>query len=318
MSPEVVTLGEPLVALRAQTPGPLHESSAFTRHVAGAESNVAVGLARLGHTVAFIGRTGEDGLGDAVRARLAQEGIDIRHLVRDPAPTGLLLRESRRFGSAQLLYYRAGSAGSKLAPADVEAARTSIASARWLHLSGITPALSASAREAAHFAVELARASGLTVSLDVNLRRRLWTSSAEAANVLGQFVEASDIVLGDFEELHLLNGGTDAAMAASALASGARIAVAKLGAEGALAASAGELVRAPGLHVPGVLDPVGAGDAFAAGFVSSRLEGLGLRAALERANLCGAFVVAAEGDIEGMPTRSELEAAAGGAPDTVR
>jgi 2-dehydro-3-deoxygluconokinase len=308
VSVDVVTLGECLVALRAQTPGPLRESATFTRHVAGAEANFAVGLARLGHGVAFIGRTGEDAFGDAVLARLAQERVELRHLVRDGAPTGLLVRESRRFGAAQVLYYRAHSAGSRLAVDDVERAGETIASARWLHLTGITPALSDSACAAAQAALEIARAAGVTVSFDVNLRRKLWSSDEEARVVLRPFVDASDVVLGGSEELVLFTGATDPESAAATLAAGGRIVVAKLGAEGALAVGQdGHVVHARGVAVLALLDPVGAGDAFAAGFVSARLDGVELAGALARGNLCGAFVVAAEGDVEGAPTRRELE-----------
>jgi 2-dehydro-3-deoxygluconokinase len=307
VSVEVVTLGECLVVLRAQTPGPLRGSATFARHVAGAEANLAVGLARLGHRVAYIGRTGEDALGDAVLARLAEERVELDHVVRDAAPTGLLVRESRRFGAAQVLYYRAHSAGSRLAVEDVEPARETIASARWLHLTGITPALSDSARAAVQAALEIARAAGVTVSFDVNLRRKLWSSDEEATDVLRPFLEASDVVLGGSEELELFTGETDPESAAATLATRGRIVVAKLGAEGALAVENGQTVRAAGVAVPAVLDPVGAGDAFAAGFVSARLDGADLAGALARGNLCGAFVVAAEGDVEGAPTRRELE-----------
>jgi len=243
-----------------------------------------------------------------VLARLAQERVELRHLVRDGAPTGLLVRESRRFGAAQVLYYRAHSAGSRLAVDDVERAGETIASARWLHLTGITPALSDSACAAAQAALEIARAAGVTVSFDVNLRRKLWSSDEEARVVLRPFVDASDVVLGGSEELVLFTGATDPESAAATLAAGGRIVVAKLGAEGALAVGQdGHVVHARGVAVLALLDPVGAGDAFAAGFVSARLDGVELAGALARGNLCGAFVVAAEGDVEGAPTRRELE-----------
>jgi 2-dehydro-3-deoxygluconokinase len=180
---EVVTLGECLIAFVATAPGPLSEAATFERFVAGAEANVAIGLARLGHTVTFIGRVGADGFGDAIRRRLLGEDVRSVDLTTDDdAVTALMFRERRVLGPAQVVYARRDSAGSRLSVADVDRAATGGAfeGARWLHLTGITPALSASARAATERAVELARAAGATVSLDLNLRRRLWSDEAAA------------------------------------------------------------------------------------------------------------------------------------------
>jgi 2-dehydro-3-deoxygluconokinase len=139
---EVITLGEPLIALVAREAGPLAEATTFERHVAGAEANVAVGLARLGHATAFIGRVGDDGFGTAIRRHLRGEGVDVSMLATDPsAPTGVLVRERRTLGASQVTYLRSGSAGSRLRPDDVASALSSrtLRGARWLHVTGITP-----------------------------------------------------------------------------------------------------------------------------------------------------------------------------------
>ena len=144
--------------------------------------------------VAFIGRVGDDGLGQMVRNGLRGEGVDVRWLSDDPdAPTGALARDRRSFPPAEVVYLRRGSAASRLEPADVEAAGETIAGARWLHLTGITPALSPSCRAAVQRALQFARAGGVRVSLDVNLRRRLW-SEQEAAPVLAELAERCDLV----------------------------------------------------------------------------------------------------------------------------
>ena len=182
----VVTLGECLIAFVADEAGPLSEAVSFRRFVAGAEANVAVGLARLGRDVAFIGRVGADGFGQAIVRRLLGEGVDTTHLAVDPgAPTALMFRERRILGAAQVVYARSGSAGSRLDADDVERAAAAgiFEGTRWLHLTGITPALSAGARAATETAIRIARTQGATISLDLNLRRRLW-SDAEAAPVL--------------------------------------------------------------------------------------------------------------------------------------
>ncbi len=322
--PEVITLGECLASLLASTPGSLAEATSFERHVAGAEANVAVGLARLGHTVGFIGRVGDDGFGTAIVRKLRGEGVDVAHLVVDPAATGVMFRERRLLGTSAVVYHRAGSAGSRLAVDDVERAANDGAfeAARWLHLTGITPALSATARAATFRARELARAAGLTISLDINLRRRLW-SDEEAASVLRELAAGVDVVLGGDEELAVLTGLDPAAAAEESVAAvtrlGPSIAIAKLGAEGALALETGATpILEPAIMVGTVVDPVGAGDAFCAGFIAGRLDGTDLPTAVRMGNACGALAVAASGDQAGLPDRAELARLLGGGPDTLR
>jgi len=327
---EVVTLGECLVAFVASEPGPLAEASRFERFVAGAEANVAVGLARLGHSVEFVGRVGADGFGEAIRRRLRGEAVGTAHLVTDAeAATGLMFRERRHLGPAQVLYARRGSAGARLSVDDVVRAADAgvLSDARWLHLSGITPALSESAQAATFRAAELARAAGLTISLDLNLRRRLWTDEV-AGPVLRRLAAGADVVLGSPDELAVLAGQPPDAglveLAQAVLAIGPTMVVLKLGADGALLASTdapGSPIPRPAVPLPVVIDPVGAGDAFCAGFIAARLEDLQLERALDYANACGAAAAASLGDQTGLPDRDELVALlapGAGSPDTIR
>jgi len=327
---EVVTLGECLVAFVATTPGPLADATTFERFVAGAEANVAVGLARLGHSVAYVGRVGADGFGEAITRRLRGEGVDISGLAVDPdATTGLMFRERRVLGPAQVVYARSGSAGSRLTADEVARAMVRHTDSRWLHLTGITPALSEAAREATRRAIEAGRAAGLTISLDLNLRRRLWSDEA-AAPVLRDLAAGVDVILGSPDELAVLTRLTPdhdpAALAWAALDLGPSIAVVKMGAGGALAIASdapNEAVVRPALPLPVVVDPVGAGDAFCAGFIAARLDGADLWSALEMGNACGAAAASAVGDQTGLPSRVELAsilraAADAGSPDTIR
>jgi 2-dehydro-3-deoxygluconokinase len=317
-APEVVTLGECLISLIASSRGPLAEATTLERHVAGAEANVAVGLARLGHRSAYVGRVGADGFGAAILQRLRGEGVDVEHLIVDPdAPTGVMVRELRDLGPAEVIYHRAGSAGSRLSTADLAAAGSLFPGARWLHVTGITPALSASAAAAVAAAIDRAREHQLTVSLDLNIRRKLWPES-RAASILGRLVGRCDVVLGGLDEAALVGGlapsleagaGVDPEAAADALlALGAQVAVVKLGAAGALERRRdGVTVRHGGVHVARPVDAVGAGDAFTAGYLAATLEGLTPADALALGNACGAAVVATVGDLAGLPTRAEAD-----------
>jgi 2-dehydro-3-deoxygluconokinase len=310
-APEVIAVGEPLVALLAVGPSPLADVESFSRHVAGAEANLAVGLARLGRRALFVGRVGDDGFGRTISRKLRGEGVDTSGIVVDSARrTGLLVRERRALGPSEVLYYRQGSAGSALEPPDIDRVADSFAGARWLHLTGITPALSDRAHAAVLRAIELARANSVRVSFDVNLRRRLW-SDEEAAQRLRPIADGADLVFGDPEELAVVGGvaptadGLDAARTLRASGSGS--VVVKRGAAGATLVGEGPPVDAAAIAVSGVVDPVGAGDAFCAGYLAALLEGLDEPTALRWGNGCAAAALSAEGDLVGLPSRVELE-----------
>jgi 2-dehydro-3-deoxygluconokinase len=316
---DVVTLGEAFIGLIAEPGRALADSATFRRHVIGAEANVAVGLARLGRRVAFIGRVGSDGFGTAVRRRLRGEGVDVAWLVDDPAPTGLMLREQRALGPSAALYHRRGSAGSQLRSEDVAAAADAIRSARWLHVTGITPALGEGPAAAHARAIDLATKARVPVSFDINLRRLLWSES-EAAVALRPLVARATVILGSPDELAVVAGTTDdedgtGAAEAFLETTSATTVIVKRGAAGAtLHVRDRPAVSVPAIAVARVVDPIGAGDACCAGYLAARLEGLGDEAALRWAVACGAAAVAVDGDMDGLPDRPELDRllAAGG------
>jgi 2-dehydro-3-deoxygluconokinase len=249
-----------------------------------------------------------------VRTVLRGEGVDVSGLSDDPgAPTGALARDRRSFPPCEVVYLRRGSAASHLNADDVAAAGELIAGARWLHLTGITPALSESCRAAVECALKFARAGGVRVSLDVNLRRRLW-SDREAASVLADLAERCDLVIAGEDEAVLLCGAADPALLAERFGVEA---VVTHGARGAAGCRTGELVEVAGIAVAAV-DVVGAGDAFTAGYLDALLDGASLADALRRANACGAVAVSAVGDATGLATRGELERVLAGGGDVVR
>jgi 2-dehydro-3-deoxygluconokinase len=265
---------------------------------------VAVGVARLGGEATWLGRVGPDATGDLIAARLAAAGV--RTLIhRDEAFTGLMVRFRRSGEFAHVDYHRSGSAGSRLAPADLPAAE--ITGASVLHVTGITPALSESARATVFQAVETARAAGVTVSVDVNYRSKLW-SRFDAAPVFRDLVARADVVFAGPDEAALF---VDPAAPLAGLAElGPAEVVLKDGARGCEALIEGKRHTLAALPVT-VVDPVGAGDAFVAGYLADRMAGAAPAARLATAIAAGAFAVTVPGDCEGLPDRAELAALTG-------
>jgi len=292
----LVTLGEVLAVLDAAELGPLRHSASFRLTIAGAESNVAIGAARLGASVAYAGLVGDDEFGRLALNTLRGEGVDVSAVVTDDgAPTGLMIKEHRLPGLVDVAYYRAGSAGSRLTPDDLPA--DLIREADVLHVSGVTPALSAGAREAVFAAVSLAA----RVSVDVNYRSRLWAPD-EARPVLTDLVTRADIVFAAEDEAELLTGSPDPAPLARL---GPAEVIIKRGARGCVAQCDAHLLACDARRVRAV-DTVGAGDAFAAGYLADRMAGRDPATALRTAVTTGAFAVTRQGDWEGLPSRAEL------------
>ena len=317
MSPalDVITLGETMISFAADTPGPLAQAAHFSAIVGGAETNVAIGLARLGHRVAWVSRLGADSFGARIRATLAAEAVDCTAVAEDPTrPTGFMLKSRALAGADPVVeYFRRGSAACALSLADFDEAR--FLAARHLHVTGITPALSPSCAELVEHTMKVMRAAGRTVSFDPNLRPRLWPSPEAMAMQLNRLAALADWVLPGLAEGRTLTGlETPAAIAAFYRARGAAAVVVKLGAAGAYWRAAGAAAtddgegRVPGVPVAQVVDTVGAGDAFAAGLISARLEGRDWPASLARANWIGAQAIQVVGDMEGLPRRHELPA----------
>ncbi|AYF98390.1 sugar kinase [Protaetiibacter intestinalis] len=305
MSGRLVTLGEALGVLRTPGIGTLARLDTLTVGTGGAEGNVAIGAARLGAAVTWIGRVGDDGLGQRILRELRAEGVEVRAAV-DTAATGLLLKETPTPGRTRVTYHRAGSAGSRLSPADLDG--LALGAHDILHLTGITPALSVSAAAAVRHAAELARAAGATVSYDVNHRAALW-APAEAVPVHRELVALADIVFAGDDEARLVLGSDsrDPEVLARGLAAlGPREAVVKLGEAGAVALVDGRLLRRDAIPVPTVVDTVGAGDAFVAGYLAERLAGAPPEERLALAVATGAAACLHPGDWEGAPTRAEL------------
>jgi 2-dehydro-3-deoxygluconokinase len=304
--PAVVTFGEAMALFRAAPGEPLRTAGQFTRSIAGAESNLAIGLSRLGCQAGWFGRVGDDPLGLGILDTLRREGVDVsRAFVDGSAPTGILVRDTHAERRIDVVYARKSTAASRLSPADLDAAY--LTSARVLHFTGITPALSSTAREATAEAVRLAAEAGVTVSFDPNIRRQLWPSADDARRELLPFVGQSQVVLAGHAEATLLSGEPSPRAAAKwFIDHGAEIVAVKLGGAGAWATNGHEVFHGEALSVHPV-DPIGAGDAFDAGFLCAWLAGGDLRHCVDEGNLAGGLSVQACGDVEGLPYRREID-----------
>ena len=310
----VATLGETMALLRSRDIGSLRHASDLALGVGGAESNVAIALRRLGLDVTWLGRVGDDSLGERVVREIRAEGVDARAVVDAGAPTGLMLKERPDPTSTRVLYYRSGSAGSRLSPSDVPDGW--IEQADLLHLTGITALISDSARETLSVAIDRARAADVVVTFDINYRSSL-ADPAVAGPWLRDVAERADIVFGGAEEFELLYPGTDAAAACGRLLTHRPTEVVlKRGADGATTILAAQVVDAPGFIVD-VFDTVGAGDAFVAGYLSGVLDGSDVAARLHRANVCGAMLCMTPGDWESSPTLREVRQFTAGVGDPV-
>ena len=308
---DVAVFGEAMTLFIAGETGPLELVETFHRRMAGAEINVAVGLARLGLRVGWASRLGADSLGRYLLAELRKEGVDCAKVVCDPAQrTGFQFKGRVDDGSdPPVEYHRKGSAASLMGPEDVDAAW--LQATRHLHATGVFAAISPTSLAAAHRTVDIALAAGRSVSFDPNLRPTLWASTEVMRTEINRLAAKAHAVLPGLEEGRLLTGEQTAeGIARFYRDAGARLVVVKLGEAGAYYddADAGT-GYVEGFPVARVVDTVGAGDGFAVGVISALLEGRGVQDAVRRGSWIGSRQVQVPGDSEGLPTRAELEAA---------
>ncbi|MEJ7686966.1 MAG: sugar kinase [Variovorax sp.] len=308
---DVALFDEAMLLLVADRPGPIESATAFHKRTAGAETNVAIGLARLGLKVGWASRLGTDSMGRSLLATMQGEGIDCSHVVCDAAQrTGFQFKARVTDGSdPPVEYHRKGSAASQMGPADVDPAW--LTSARHLHATGVFAAISDTSLEAAINSMDVMRAAGRTISFDPNLRPTLWSSPERMRHWINELASRADWVLPGMEEGVLLTGeNTPEGVARFYRERGAKLVVVKLGADGAWYDSdVAGTGRIDGFPVAEVVDTVGAGDGFAVGVISALLEGKKVPAAARRGAWIGARAVQVLGDTEGLPTRAQLEEA---------
>ncbi len=298
---DVVTAGETMVLGVPPRPGRLRHATGLELKIGGAESNLAIALSRLGLSAGWASYLGDDEMGQLVLDRVRAEGVDTSRVTRvKDHPTGLYLRE--QVGTdVRVYYYRRGSAASTMPSGALD--QDYLSGAMSLHLTGITPALSENCRD---FVLWAAREAGTRVSFDVNYRSKLWGTGRAREFVEEILPEVYLLFVGD-EEARALWGRDDEALVRELAGKGPEEVVLKRGGAGSLALVEDEVLEHPSFEVAEV-DPVGAGDAFAAGYLAGHVWDLPAEERLRVANAMGAMSVATLGDYEGLPDRDELEA----------
>lgn len=306
---KTILFGEPMALLIADTTGPLEEVEHFTRAMSGAEVNVSIGLSRLGHPVEYLTRLGDDPFGHYIANALKKNEIGTSLVTYDDVyRTGIQLKNRVTDGSDPYApYYRKGSAASHITISEIDA--IDLTDVELVHVTGIPPALSQSARKATFRLMDRAKEAGIFITFDPNLRPVLWEDEETMCTVLNQLAAKADVVLPGIGECKILAGTEDKKEVADFYQKlGVKTVIIKDGSKGAYVQTADENYDVAGYKVEKVVDTVGAGDGFAVGVLSGILEGLDLKDSVKRGNAIGAIQVMNIGDNEGLPTPKELKA----------
>jgi len=302
----VLTFGEPMVVCIPETRGRLSAVDHYRMDCAGAELNTAIGLARLGIPVSFAASVGDDPFGERIRCALRAAGVDARLLeTAAEGATGLYFKQwSGLRGDTQVFYYRRTSPMA-LGAWQTDAALAALRSNHygWVHATGITWMLGELARVHAEALLTAAAVLPIPVSFDINIRLKLAPLEAWRALLIAVLPRVSWLLLGDSEAALLY--GTDEPAEVEQRArtdgfSGLGVLI-KQGERGATTSAGGQLTSVPAFRVETVVDTVGAGDGFNAGWIAGRLHGLDPTAALRLGAYVGACAVTGSGDWRDYP-----------------
>ncbi|MGG0511213.1 sugar kinase [Priestia megaterium] len=303
---DVITLGEAMVLFEPASSEKIKYESLFKKRIGGAESNIAIGLAKLGHSVSWISKLGNDAFGDYILSYIRGEGVDVSNVVvTGEYRTGIYFKDAFYNNKTEVYYYRDDSAASHLNPEDIN--EELFLDSKILHLTGITPLLSKDNFETVLYAIDLAKKHNLMITFDPNLRMKLKRSS-EMKETMQRIVQKVDYFLPGRQEFeHLYGSSSDEKVFQLLLEKGLKAVVLKDGKDGAILYENGRKQKIAGVPNNHVVDPVGAGDGFAAGFLSGLIENLNLEASVKRGNIIGSLVVGVKGDNEGLPSRKDID-----------
>ena len=294
-----------MIAMCPQEKGPIIFCDTFKRKVGGAELNVAIGCARLGLKSGWISRIGNDDFGKYILKTARGEGIDTSEVqLVDGYPTSVYFREVLADGSSRSFYYREKSPTSTMKCEDLN--EEYFKSAKVLHITGVFPSIAKNNQEIILEAVKLAKKNNLTVSFDPNIRLKMWTKE-EAKTYIEKLLPDVDILLIGDEEIEILLGDVTIEDAIKTFHNyGIGKVIVKKGAKGALGSDGENIYEVDAIKPKALVDTVGAGDGFAAGFITAFINGKNLEYCVRYANAVGSLVVGVEGDNEGLPYHEDV------------
>ncbi|WP_173915496.1 sugar kinase [Halobacillus sp. Marseille-Q1614] len=303
---DIITIGDAMIAFEPNSTGPMRFANQFQKKVGGAELNVMVGCSRLGLNTGWISRLGQDEFGKTIRNYARGEGVDVSEVeFVEGHPTSVYFKEMMEDGSVRTFYYREKSPTLPMGPEDLN--EDYIKQAKILHVTGIFPAIDESNVAIIEQAIALAKKHDVKVSFDPNIRLKLW-SKEQARETLAKILPDIDILLAGAEEMDILIGESDPDKIIEETKNlGIPYTAIKLGSEGSVGYYEGEKLKAPPVPPKKVVDTVGAGDGFNAGFLYGFLQKWPLEKILHFANTIGSMVVGVKGDNEGLPYYEEVQ-----------
>lgn len=297
---DVITIGDAMVAMCPKEKGPILFCNTFERKIGGAELNVAIGCARLGLKSGWISRLGQDDFGKHILKTVRGEGIDTSQIeLVEGYQTSVYFREVMANGDSRSFYYREKSPTSTMRAESLD--ENYFRNSKVLHITGVFPSINDNNKEILLKAVELAKKNNLLISFDPNIRLKMWTKS-QAREFINKFLSEVDILLVGDEEISILIDEEDTNEAIKKFHDmGIDKVVVKRGAKGAIGSDGSNIYDVAAIKPKALIDTVGAGDGFAAGFLSAYLKGDSFEESIEFANAVGSLVVGIEGDNEGLP-----------------
>jgi sugar/nucleoside kinase (ribokinase family) len=306
MSPKVIAIGELLVEImRSQLDQPLSRQGEFSGPFpSGAPAIFIDAVSRLGVPAGFVGVVGQDAFGECLLDRLRQDNVDTSHVRIAPGyTTGIAFVSYRSDGSRSFLFHLSQAAAALLGPEDIDS--DYVSQCEFLHVTGSALSFSPGARQACYKAVQIAKASGASISFDPNIRPEM-LGIDQVREICQPVLEHCDLLLPSGQEATMLTGHADSQMACRALLErGIDIVALKLGAEGSVVYTSEETIKAPPVSVTEI-DPTGAGDCYGGAFVVGLLEGWELARVARFANVVGALAVTRLGPMEGAPYRDHV------------
>lgn len=302
---EVLTFGETMMVLSPAEQCSLRYNSCFFPKIAGAESNTAIGICKLGHSAEWISCIGTDEIGQFVLNSVRAEGVSANLAFSAEAPTGIMFKQILPSEDTRVYYYRKNSAFTHFTPDNIPT--TGFQSCKIFHATGITPVLSANSRDTLERMISICKQQDIAISFDPNIRLTLWRGQ-DYSDLLINIINRANYVMMGLKEAEYLFHLTDPVTIHNFLFknnSSLKYLALKDGANGAYVSSPDEQHFIPPYPCRSI-DPVGAGDAFNAGFLTGILEDQPLQTCGNMAAICGALCTQTFGDIEGLPDKQTL------------